>query len=135
MDLKAAATKVSDFANKIGDDGKKAVAEVLHMATNFFAMSTNEPIWKIDEDEAKRVADPLAEILAEWGIRFDGVASPYARLIAAGVTVYGFRAVAVAAKRKAQRAEKAKAAQAAPQPDFGMSGDLKIQMPNFDQVN
>lgn len=134
VDLKDAAAKVSDFVNKVGDEGKRAVSEVLLMATNFFAMTQGEELWKIDEDEAKRVGEPLAEVLAEWGIRFDGIASPYARLIAASVSVYGVRAVMVAAKRKA-----AKPKPSAPKPDMTTGAEFSVsnimQFPDMGQPN
>lgn len=69
--------------------GIEALTDNVLMLNNFAAMNYNAPDFQIDREAAKTIAEPLAEILAEWGVSFDFQESPYAKLMQALISVYG----------------------------------------------
>lgn len=88
---------------KKGDKSKTVqfVAEYVVMANNMLAMKANAPVLIIDEASGVRIADPLIDVLALWGIKLDGTTNPYMRLTAALIGVYGMKVIAIAAMRQA----------------------------------
>jgi len=104
------------------------VAGLYQTLNNFVAMNANAHAFVIDQKEATTIAEPLVDVLAMWGITLDGVSSPYARLIAAVIGVYGARVLTVYMMKQATKANAPPQAQpGTPAPDTPM-GATVVQM-------
>lgn len=77
-------------------------------ANNTVAASRKAPEFVINDNEAQIIANPLAEVLAEWGIHLDGGENPYLRLFGALTSVYALKTFSYAARRKAEASESKK---------------------------
>lgn len=70
------------------------LSALVTMAANFAAMNNNAQDFVITPQEGERIAGPLAEVLAEWGIYLSPGESPYVKLASALIGVYGLRVLA-----------------------------------------
>lgn len=109
--------KVASESATIKPSGKTVsrLSKLYMTANNFGAMRANAQEFVIDEKDAETIAEPLAAVLAKWGISLDGGDNPYMQLAAAMIGVYGLRTVAFTMRRASEAPKPAQApARAAP---------------------
>lgn len=86
--------KVASGKRKPSSKGIENLAGVYGFASNTFAMRLKAPELVITDSEALTIANPMAEVLAEWGIHLDGAENPYLKLAASMMAVYAFKVMA-----------------------------------------
>lgn len=91
---------LSSTKRKPSAKGISTLAGVYHFANNTLAMRSNAKEFVIQPQEAQLIAEPLAEVAAEWGIHFDGAENPYLKLGMALMMVYSMRVMAYRARKK-----------------------------------
>lgn len=85
------------------------ISQLYMMGNNFVAMSRNAKDFVISAPEANSIGEPLAEVLADWGIYLSGANNNYVKLVAAMIGVYGARVMTRYMTAKTRREEQAAA--------------------------
>lgn len=86
--------KVAPGKRKPSSKGIENLAGLYGFASNTLAMRIKAPELVITDSEALTIANPFAEVLAEWGIHLDGAENPYLKLAASMMAVYAFKVMA-----------------------------------------